>query len=47
MLARTESAISAETTEFMTFLHLWADADDTMSPPIDREEHGFVGVIRA
>jgi hypothetical protein len=32
---------------FMTFLHLRADADDTMSPPIDREEHGSVGVIRA
>jgi hypothetical protein len=34
-------------TVFMTFLHLWADADDAMSPPIDRVEHAFGGVIRA
>ena len=34
-------------TIFMTFLHLWTDADDTLSPLIGWEEHAFVGVIRA
>lgn len=41
MLARAASAIRAEMTIFMTFLHLRTDADDTLSPLIGWEEHAL------